>query len=187
MFWPRGLLVRIMPKLCSKDCTLLLIPLFSIQNRSKQYVEGKLWRVQRRSCGADGSHEGQIIAKSGGFVLWIDSVHFWIESTHLCGPNCKRMADLRANEFSICASWLVPWIFGAVQRLQELQWHFSAPSRIECLPSHASVLGAYNTALCPNQHSWPSGLRRYVQVVFLIGEGSNPSECNTYYCTVNGV
>ena len=54
-----------MPKLCSKDCTLLLIPSFFIQNRSKQYVEGKLWRVQRRSCGADGSHEGQIIAKSG--------------------------------------------------------------------------------------------------------------------------
>ena len=26
-------------------------------------------------------------------------------------------------------------------------------------------------------NSWPSGLRRYVQVVFFIGEGSNPSEC----------
>ena len=31
----------------------------------------------------------------------------------------------------------------------------------------------------PNEHvhSWPSGLRRYVQVVFLVGVGSNPTEC----------
>ena len=26
-------------------------------------------------------------------------------------------------------------------------------------------------------HTWPSGVRRYVQVVFLVGMGLNPTEC----------
>ena len=36
-------------------------------------------------------------------------------------------------------------------------------------------------------HSWPSGLRRCVQVAVLIGAGSNPAECKLSFCLLAGV